>query len=180
VRISVEFLTHPDFIRQCALWTSGKLADAPMDAKMLERYILAEHSPLRVFFLKIDMVGIPAYSVSVHFSRHKVGVEHFVTTHRPDRTGMERQITDIADHRMVLNYQALVNIARRRLCSKAAPETVAVMEAIKREFYQQSWMRYGANIAGVLARGLRPECVYRGGCPEFSSCGRMPLSALPD
>jgi hypothetical protein len=177
VKIAVQFLTNPGYIADCALFTANRYSDG-IDAATLRKYILAEHSPLRAFIIEVDMLGIPAYSASVHFARHKIGVEHFVSSNRPDRAGKEREIDDMVNHRMVINYQALVNIARRRLCSNAAPGTREVMEAVKIEIGKQARWCYGDDIGHVLEWGLRPECQYRGGCPEFKPCGRASIAQL--
>ena len=64
---------------------------------------------------------------------------------------------------MVLNAHAIINISRRRLCAQASPETRAVWQAVVEEI---------RNIGEVeLADACVPECVHRGFCPEFKSCG---------
>ena len=60
------------------------------------------------------------------------------------------------------NAQALINVARFRLCYQASPETRACMEDLKREIHEVE-----PDIADVMV----PNCVYRCGCPEFSQCG---------
>ena len=110
------------------------------------------------------MENIPSY-VSVHFTRHKIGVEHFVQTMRTDR-GAEK----VADrntpvnHAMFINAQSLINMARKRLCRAAAPEAVELMELIKEH----------VQLADPdLAICMVPEGIYRGGrCVEGLQCGR--------
>lgn len=60
------------------------------------------------------------------------------------------------------NAQALINMARKRLCSQASPETRHVMEAMKEEVAKQD-----PFVAEVMVK----ECVYRGFCPEMWGCG---------
>jgi len=63
---------------------------------------------------------------------------------------------------MFVNAQALVNMARKRLCFKAHEETRKVFLNLKREIM---------DIDSPLSRFLVPECVYRGGiCPERKPC----------
>lgn len=60
-----------------------------------------------------------------------------------------------------INAESLINMARKRLCSKASKETRELVESI----------RY--NVAKVdpdLARHMVPQCVYRGVCPERNGC----------
>jgi len=128
------------------------------------RMLLAEHSPIRQLSVQWKWAGLK-YWVSVHFVRHKVGIEHFVRTQRSDRTGKDRdQIAQSAtvDHECLANAQAIINISRKRLCRQASPET------------QQAWRIFldalsmqEPELAGVCV----PECVYRGFCPEMKCCG---------
>ena len=103
--------------------------------------------------------------VSVHFVRHKHGIEHWVSTQRTDRTGVDRdasrQDTPV-DHECLANAQSLIFISRRRLCGQASPETREAWKEVKRQV---------ADFDPVLASVMVPECIYRGFCPEFKSCG---------
>jgi len=58
-------------------------------AKWKKRILLAEHSPIRKLCFNWKWEDLP-YWVSVHFVRHKFGIEHFVSTQRTDRTGEDR------------------------------------------------------------------------------------------
>lgn len=62
----------------------------------------------------------------------------------------------------IINAEALINMAHKRLCHKASAETFAVMESLRAHI---------KNIDPDLAKHLVPMCVYRGGiCPEPNSC----------
>ena len=128
--------------------------------------LISEHSMIRNFQLKIELIGIP-YFVSVHFSRHKHGVEHYVSTQRTDRTGLDRSKLpqdNLVNHTMVCNIQALINMAKVRLCNQASPETREIMEHIKIALHGDLRTK---EIADVLV----PNCIYRCGCSEmFSNC----------
>lgn len=145
--------------------TNGKMETGQEPSLEWRRHILlAEHSPIRSVLFRIKLVNIPSW-VSVHFTRHKIGVEHYVSTQRSDRTGVPRdQLPQDAPvtHVMVANAQALINISRKRLCRNAALETRFV------------WQRVLARLANVdheVASACVPECVYRGFCPEMKTCG---------
>jgi len=126
--------------------------------------LLAEHSPIRQLTIQWKWRNLK-YWISVHFVRHKIGIEHFVRTQRTDRTGQDRdQIAQSAtvDHECLANAQAIINISRKRLCRQASLET------------QEAWKTLVAAIAKPepeLASVCVPECVYRGFCPELKSCG---------
>lgn len=67
--------------------------------------------------------------------------------------------TDLA---MLVNAEALMNMAHKRLCSKASPETREVVRAIRDEI-----MRCDPD----LALHLVPQCIYRNAlCPEPKGC----------
>ena len=129
-----------------------------------KRILLAEHSPVRKLCFNWKWVDLP-YWVSVHFVRHKFGIEHFVSTQRTDRTGTprdsSRQDAPVM-HECFANAQAVMFISRRRLCGQASPETRAAWKLVVDEI---------AKTEPELASSCVPECVYRGFCPEFKPCG---------
>ena len=162
MEIIVEKLTDYDLMNYaCASTTGGKTPN-------IDPYALykSEHSPIRTQVFWVIMRDIPTF-VSVHLVRHKFGVEHFVRSNRPDRGGDAEvnRMTPVT-HVMFINAQALINMARKRLCNKASTETRTVM--------REMWA--GVQLVdGHLARAMIPDCEYRGGCYELKSCGRYPL-----
>lgn len=141
---------------------STKMPSDEWKVKLLE----AEHSPVRTLNFCIKMIDIP-YFVSVHFVRHKFGVEHFVTSQRNDRqTRYDRNKAPQdapVTHIMYLNAQSLINIAHKRLCFQASKETRELMNLIVEEV-----LKTNPEFKTVLV----PNCVYRGGkCTEFNCCG---------
>lgn len=133
--------------------------------------LLAEHSPIRKIRFEWRWKGLPTW-VSVHFVRHWVGILHYVSTQRTDRTGINRnrKYQDApVKHDCDANAQALINISRKRLCSQASPETRAAWQEVKAEV---------AKADPVLASVMVPECVYRGFCPEFEGCGYCKTDAF--
>lgn len=139
---------------------SGKY---PTD-KWKKQILLAEHSPIRKIKVAWKWENLKSW-VSVHFVRHKFGIEHWVTTQRTDRTGVNRdespQSTPVS-HECEADAQALINISRKRLCSQASPETRAAWKEVIEEVRKTD---------SVLASVCRRECVYRGFCPEMYPCG---------
>lgn len=126
--------------------------------------LLADHSPVRKLTFNWKWHDLP-YWVSVHFVRHKYGIEHFVSTQRTDRTGEDRtkkpQDAPV-EHECEANACEIMFISRRRLCNQASPETRAAWKAVLTEI---------GKVNPELVSCCVPECVYRGFCPEFSSCG---------
>ena len=133
-------------------------------ARWKKRILLAEHSPVRKLLFGWKWLDLP-YWVSVHFVRHKYGIEHFVSTQRTDRTGEDRtgarQDAPVM-HECIANAQEVMFISRRRLCAQASPETRAAWKLVVDEI---------AKVEPEVASCCVPECVYRGFCPEFKSCG---------
>ena len=102
---------------------------------------------------------------SVHMVRHKIGIEHWVSTQRSDRTGINRDDLlqgALVNHACEADAQALINISRKRLCSCASPETRKAWQLVKEEV---------AKTEPELASCMVKECIYRGFCPEMFSCG---------
>jgi hypothetical protein len=128
------------------------------------RILLAEHSPIRQITIRWKWVELK-YWISVHFVRHKVGIEHFVSTQRTDRTGQDRDVIPqaaLVKHECLANAQSVITISRKRLCQQAAAETRAAWQAVL-----DALQPHEPEIAAVCV----PECVYRGFCPEMKSCG---------
>lgn len=161
----IELADTWESVKEAARSTIGKEGhgEYPSD-KWKKQILLAEHSPIRRLRVRWKWIDLP-YWVSVHLVRHKFGIEHWVSTQRTDRTGVDRnEKTQDAPitHECEANAQALINISRKRLCMQAAPET------------RRAWMEVKAEIAKcdpVLASCMVSECIYRGFCPEMKSCG---------
>lgn len=73
---------------------------------------------------------------------------------------------------LYINAQALINMARVRLCNKASKETITVFKEIK------EYIRIAdPDLYPFLVR----NCVYRNGiCPEFKSCKYNQTDAFYD
>ena len=144
--------------------TVGKeeLGKEPSD-RFKRRILMAEHSPIRGLIYCFKITNLKSW-VATHLVRHHVGVEKWVRTQRTDRTGVDRDELPqgaLVEMELEANSQALINMARKRLCSQASPETREVMQEIKKEVSQRD---------EFLARIMVKECVYRGFCPEMQSC----------
>lgn len=138
-----------------------------------KRILLAEHSPIRKLCFGWKWLDLP-YWVSVHLVRHKYGIEHFVSTQRTDRTGQDRasarQDAPVM-HECFANAQSVMFISRRRLCAQASPETRAAWKQVVDAIAEKE-----PEVAACCV----PECVYRGFCPEFKSCGFAKTKAFED
>lgn len=152
-------------VKRSARTTIGKDGSGlPPTDEWKKSILLAEHSPIRKLHFSWKWHGLKSW-VSVHFVRHKIGIEHWVSTQRTDRTGINRDElpqSALVDHECEADAQALINISRKRLCTQASPETREAWLAVKNEV---------AKHDPILASCMVPECIYRGFCPEMNSCG---------
>jgi hypothetical protein len=151
-------------VKDATMNTVGKSTGKYPDSEWKLKLIRAEHSPIRKLKFSWRWGDLP-YWVSVHFVRHKIGIEHFVKTQRSDRTGIDRSELpqgQFVTHECEADAQALINISRKRLCSSASPETRQAWQLVKDEV---------AKVEPELAKCMVRECVYRGYCPEMFGCG---------
>lgn len=129
-----------------------------------KKMLLSEHSPIRQLIFKWKWIDLK-YFVSVHFVRHKFGIEHWVRTQRSDRTGVSRDELPqgaLVEHECEANVQAIINISCKRLCMQASPETRSAWKEVVE----------GVRVIDpVVAECCVPSCVYRGFCPEQRTCG---------
>lgn len=128
--------------------------------------LISEHSPIRLIQVSWRWASIKSW-VATHFARHWLGWDKWIGTQRTDRTGVDRNASrqdELVPMDVHANAQALINVSRFRLCRQASPETREHMEDVKLKVHNE------AN-EPELADVCVPNCVYRGGCPEFSECG---------
>lgn len=162
---NLQIITSWSQVLDAARNTSNKelLGQVPSDKFKLS-ILKSEHSPIRLLRLSWVFVDIPSF-VSVHLVRHKIGIEHFVSTNREDRTGNNpAEITRLSPvrHMCEANAQAIINISKERLCTTSAIETRAVWSKFLEELKLKEPLLYSFCV---------PKCIYRNGlCPEDKSC----------
>lgn len=156
-----------------------------------KKLLLSEHSPIRL--LEFDWTwGNIKYWLSTEWSRHKF--EKFISTSRDDRyikdgenetpfgyidvwdnltkskiTYAPNTRDDIPEKFNVnfdgyANMQNLIDAWRKRLCACADPQAVELAEDFKIELHKTH---------PIEADVLVPQCIYRWGCSEFSTCGKI-------
>lgn len=167
--MNVEILRHPteeDWQRckMLAMNTIGKRWSGEVTEEWKHKMLEAEHSPIRTLMFTVRM-ELP-YWVSVHFCRHKYGVEHYVSSQRNDRQKAYDRTTApqgaMVTHVMDVNAQELIQMARMRLCGQASVETRMVMAEIRDKVLETN---------PEFTDFLVPKCVMRRGCNEFVPCG---------
>lgn len=151
-------------VKNATMTTINKNGGKYPDSEWKRKLILSEHSPIRKMIFAWKWFDLKSW-VSVHFVRHKFGIDHWVSTQRSDRTGVNRDESPqgaLVMHECQANAQALINISRKRLCNCASKETREAWQAVKDEV---------AKVEPELASCMVPECIYRGFCPEMFGCG---------
>lgn len=154
-----------DVKNECRNTTNKQATDIPATSEFIKKVLLSEHSPIRLIKIKWRWESIKSW-ISVHFARHWLGWDKWVSTQRTDRTGIDRDASrQDAPVNMDIeaNAQALINVSRYRLCNQASDETRAYMEDLK--------ISIKSNGQNELSDVLVPNCIYRMGCPEFQCCG---------
>lgn len=164
----IDIFKHEDNwqdIKDSTMNTIGKDTGKYPTSEWKRKLILAEHSPIRRLKFYWRWKNLKSW-VSVHFVRHKIGVEHWVSTQRTDRTGIDRNELpqgSMVNHACEADAQALINISRKRLCSCASKET------------REAWLKVKQKVEESgeteLASCMVKECIYRGFCPEMFGCG---------
>ena len=174
MRVTVEPSAGIRGVALAAATTQGK-SIRTLSPETWLRWLHAEHSMIRNYWLVIKLTSVPYY-VSMHLVRHKIGVEHFVRSQRPDSMnpvdydrGQAPQDTPV-NHTMFANAQAMINISQVRLCKKADPATQETWHAVKRAV-----RRHPDPYVSAIAEVMAPRCVYRGSvCHELKPCGVSP------
>lgn len=158
MEVIVDKLTTYDLMNECCGVTINRDNVSPDPGKMYR----AEHSPIRSQIFKVRMENIPTF-VSVHFCRHSVGISHYVRSNREDRGGNGKADRDTpVTHLMILNAQALISMARKRLCFMAHRTAREVMAHIRQGVSEHDL---------PLAHAMVPDCIYRGCvCYELRCC----------
>ena len=153
-------------VKRRALVTVGFNPVSPPSMEWRRKILEARHSPIRYLrfaFLSTDM----PYWLSVHLARH-IHAQPYVKSQRNDRQDaydrnsapQDAPVSMIWD----MNAEELMTIANKRLCTKAAPETRAVVLKMCRAVLAKC-----PEFKGLLV----PMCVYHGGqCHEMEPCGR--------
>ena len=136
--MEIDIFKHEDNwqdVKDSTMNTIGKTTGVYPTSEWKSKLILSEHSPIRRLKFYWRWKDLK-YWVSVHLVRHKIGVEHWVTTQRTDRTGVDRNElpqSALVNHACEADAQALINISRKRLCACASPETRKAWQAVKDE-----------------------------------------------
>ena len=151
-------------IKDSALFTIHKSNGKYPDSEWKNKILMAEHSPMRDGRIIIELYDVPSCVIG-HLVRHHEGFTPFVASLRDDRAQYDKvpDRNTLNNLRFDGNFQAFINMSRKRLCNCASEKTREAWQMVKDAV---------AEVEPELANHMVRECVYRNGlCPEFSSCG---------
>lgn len=163
----IDIFEHEDNwyrVKDATVNTIGKTRGGYPTSEWKRKILLSEHSPIRLIKFYWRWKNLKSW-VSVHFVRHKIGIEHWVSTQRTDRTGVNRDElpqSAFVNHACEADAQALINISRKRLCNCASKDTREAWQLVKEKIAKKE-----PELASCMVR----ECIYRGFCPEMFGCG---------
>lgn len=170
--MEIELRRYPEmkdmiWMKECVVGTMGKEAKTPPTPGLVRDLLTARHSPIRELWFSYVIRDVP-YWVTVHLVRHHVGVQCYVQSQRNDRQTAYDRTKAPQDApvtmRLTLNAEALLNLANKRLCMKASPETRDVV---------QRMCVLAEKVVPELRGLLVPACEYHGGvCHEIQPCGK--------
>ncbi|OSA89105.1 UNVERIFIED_ORG: hypothetical protein B2H93_16750 [Clostridium botulinum] len=173
--MKIELKEYKDYwqqIKDATMNTIGKNTGKYPENDWKRKLLISEHSPIRKLKISWRWLDLK-YWVSVHITRHWLGIIHFVSTQRTDRTGLSRDElpqNSLVNHECEANAQSLINISRRRLCNCASPETRQAWQLVKEKI---------SEVEPELSKCMVRECVYRNGlCPEMFTCGYNKTNAF--
>lgn len=150
---------------ECRHTANKEATDIQPTPEFIKKILIAEHSPIRLVKIKWGWKGIKSW-ISVHFARHWLGWEKWVSTQRSDRTGMDRNEArqdSPVNMDIEANAQSLINVSKFRLCRQSSYETRLYMEDLKASIKESNQKE--------LSDVMVPMCIYRAGCSEFDCCG---------
>ena len=177
MKVRIERIVGPEYMTGALRATSGKdmyIVKKPAIKTFKQMVVSAggvPHSPLRAVNYRIYVEDVKSW-VTVHYVRHHIGVQFYVKSQRTDRDpssgDRNKDPQDTLINMMFdINANSLLTMAQARLCCKAAPDTKAVMKAIKIELLQ------GDEYDEILGMAMQPPCKWYDKCFEPNPCGRV-------
>lgn len=156
-----------DVKNKCRTTVNKDKSDLDAAKTFKENLLISEHSPIRLIKINWLWSNIKSW-ITVHFARHHIGCEKWISTQRTDRTGVDRNKSTqdtLVRMEMEANAQALINIGKVRLCHQASKETREYMQDLK------TTIKLLGEDGEILSNVIVPQCIYRCGCSEsFGNC----------
>ena len=166
----------PEYISGAIQATSGKQMTSlrPISTKLWSSLLNTAggvpHSPIRAVEYRLFIYDVPSW-VTTHYSRHHVGSQPYIFSQRDDRNlrniipRSEEKQGKLINMILDLNVNSILDIAKARLCSKAADKTREVFIEFKRQL-SSSVDEYDQ----ILASYMKPPCEWYQKCFEIIPC----------
>lgn len=176
MKVTFERLVDPEYMLSAMRVTRGKdmYKKSKPSLEIWHKMLLSEHSSHRAVKYRIYVEDIPFYT-HVHLVRHHVGVEPHVYSQRDDDGCQMQTDRDLQPQGTLINMfmdanvQAIINMARKRLCYKAHRTAQEFMHKLKMALLYE-----GDEYDCVLSKLLMTPCSWFPGiCPEPEPCGRV-------
>jgi hypothetical protein len=134
--------------------------------KLFLKLLLSEHSPIREVQYLINFKKIPYY-VHVHLVRHHVGVQPMVESQRllGDTVREKLPQDNEVDCTFNMNLQALMNMARARMCNRVSQKTRYAVGALAISFENSDH-----PLEKIIGKMMIPNCELYGICKEPKPC----------
>lgn len=177
MRVKCERLVGPEHMLAAMRTTTGKsMYDANFPRlETWHKMLLSTHSSHRAVLYRVYIEDIP-YFAHVYLIRHHLGIQPHVYSQRDDGGAELHSKRDSYPQGALIsmcadiNADALLQIARKRLCYKSHRVIQEVLRKIK-----ISLIANGDKYDQVLGNLMMRPCEwYPGYCSEPSSCGRFP------
>jgi hypothetical protein len=174
--VKVEVLIDWDKASKVGRTTQSIFTEGRVTEKGKLRYLVSEHSPIRVVEYLITFINVPYY-VAMHLRTHQIGwtdpthEQYYIQSQRNDvreANGFkdiprgEKLQNHPVTFDLKVNPQALINTSRVRLCKKA--------DVSMRELWEDTILAV-SEVDKHIRDVCVPNCIYRGFCPEMKPCG---------
>ena len=119
-------------IKDSALFTIHKSNGKYPDSEWKNKILMAEHSPIRDGRIIIELYDVPSFVIG-HLVRHHEGFTPFVASLRDDRAQYDKvpDRNTLNNLRFDGNFQAFINMSRKRLCNCASEKTREAWQMVK-------------------------------------------------
>jgi hypothetical protein len=182
MKVSYKRLVGPEYMTGALMATSGKnmktieFPSVETFKKMALSCGGVPHSPIRTILYRVYIEDIKSWVVT-HLVRHYVGVQFYVKSQRTDRNITNPTERDHKEQGELIgvmfdiNANALLDLAKARSCTKAAPETREVVSLLKQKLLD------GDAYDFIIGQLMVPPCEWYEKCFEPTPCKKTQTSS---
>lgn len=170
MKVTFERLVGPEYMLPAMRVTQAKdmYTNSLPTAETWIKMLLSEHSSDRSVVYRFYCEDVPYYT-HVHIIRHHMGFQPHVMSQRSEEKREDLPQGSLVNMLFDANAQAIINIARKRLCYKADKTAQDLVEKMKCALVYDG-DKYDQILGKVL---MRPCSWFPGYCAEPHPCGRI-------